>query len=82
MHNKPTIYYFINNFDINEIKKFDICETLHCTTEASDEHLRSNLATLQHMATEIESNLSYKETAEQVLKYLTYIDDNWEMLIK
>ncbi|MBT4326001.1 MAG: hypothetical protein HOD60_03710 [Candidatus Nitrosopelagicus sp.] len=69
-----------SNFD--EIKKFDICETLHCTTEASDEHLRSNLATLQHMATEIESNLSYKETAEQVLKYLTYIDDNWEMLIK
>jgi len=67
---------------LDEIKKFDICETLHCTTEASNEHLRSNLATLQHMATEIESNLSYKETAEQVLKYLTYIDNNWETLIK
>lgn len=69
-----------NNLD--EIKKYDVCETLHCTTEASDEHLRSNLATLQHMTSEIESNLSYKETAEHVLKYLSYIDKNWEKLMK
>ncbi|MBL7002223.1 MAG: hypothetical protein ISR80_05660 [Nitrosopumilus sp.] len=68
--------------EMDKIKKFDICETLHCTTEASNEHLRSNLATLQNMANEIESNLSYKETAEQVLEYLSYIDKNWDELMK
>ena len=69
-----------NNLD--KIKKFDICETLHCTTEASNEHLRSNLATLEHMASDIKPNLSYKETAEDVLEYLSYIDKNWETLMK
>lgn len=65
-----------------KINKFDVCETLHCTTEASNEHLRSNLATLEHMASEIKPNLSYKETAEEVLKYLEYVDKNWEQLMK
>lgn len=68
--------------NLDNLNKFDICETLHCTTEASNEHLRSNLATLEKMASEIEPNLSYKETAESVLEYLSYVDKNWDKLMK
>ena len=68
--------------NLDKINRFDICETLHCTTEASDEHLRTNLATLQQMANQITPNLSYKKEAEKVLEFLTFADENWKRLMK
>jgi hypothetical protein len=68
--------------NLDKINRFDICETLHCTTEASDEHLRTNLATLQQMANQIAPNLSYKKEAEKVLEFLTFADENWKRLMK
>ena len=79
---KTTGFKKFEDKNLDKINKFDVCETLHCTTEASDEHLRSNLATLQQMANEIAPNLSYKKEAEQVLEYLTYADENWTRLMK
>ena len=79
---KTTGFKKFEEKNLDKINRFDICETLHCTTEASDEHLRSNLATLQQMANEIAPNLSYKKEAEQVLEYLTYADENWTRLMK
>ena len=79
---KTTGFRKFEGKNLDKINRFDICETLHCTTEASDEHLRSNLATLQQMANQIAPNLSYKKEAEQVLQYLTYADENWTRLMK
>jgi hypothetical protein len=79
---KTTGFKKFEDKNLDKINKFDVCETLHCTTEASDEHLRSNLATLQQMANQIAPNLSYKKEAEQVLQYLTYADENWTRLMK
>ena len=79
---KTTGFKKFEEKNLDKINKFDVCETLHCTTEASDEHLRSNLATLQQMANQIAPNLSYKKEAEQVLQYLTYADENWTRLMK
>jgi len=79
---KTTGFKKFEEKNLDKINKFDVCETLHCTTEASDEHLRSNLATLQQMANQIAPNLSYKKEAEKVLQYLTYADENWTRLMK
>ena len=79
---KTTGFKKFEDKNLDKINRFDVCETLHCTTEASDEHLRSNLATLQQMANQIAPNLSYKKEAEQVLQYLTYADENWTRLMK
>jgi hypothetical protein len=79
---KTTGFKKFEDKNLDKINRFDVCETLHCTTEASDEHLRSNLATLQQMANQIAPNLSYKKEAEQVLHYLTYADENWTRLMK
>lgn len=68
--------------DLDEIKKFDICESLHCTIDASDEHLQSNLAMLEGYTKLIDSNLSYKETAKSVLEYLDFIKQNWERIVR
>jgi len=79
---KTTGFKKFEDKNLDKINRFDVCETLHCTTEASDEHLRSNLATLQQMANQIAPNLSYKKEAEEVLQYLTYADKNWTRLMK
>jgi len=79
---KTTGFKKFEDKNLDKINRFDVCETLHCTTEASDEHLRSNLAILQQMANQIAPNLSYKKEAEQVLQYLTYADENWTRLMK
>ena len=79
---KTTGFKKFKEKDLEKINKFDVCETLHCTTEASDEQLRSNLAILQQMANQIAPNLSYKKEAEAVLEYLAYADENWTRLMK
>tara|TARA_B110000438_G_scaffold198749_1_gene190256 strand:+ start:150 stop:797 length:648 start_codon:yes stop_codon:yes gene_type:complete len=79
---KTTGFKKFEDKNLDKINRFDICETLHCTTEASDEHLRTNLATLQQMANQIAPNLSYKKEAEKVLEFLTFADENWKRLMK
>ena len=79
---KTTGFKKFEDKNLDKINRFDVCETLHCTTEASDEHLRSNLAILQQMANQIAPNLSYKKEAEKVLEFLTFADENWKRLMK
>ena len=67
---------------LKEIKKFDVCESLHCTIDADEEHLRRNLETLTQHAINTKKISNFAVISESVLEYLQYIESNWEELMK
>jgi len=64
-----------------EIKKFDVCESLHCTMDADETHLRENLGLLTSHAIHTEKIPNYKEISKSVLSYLQYVESNWRELL-
>ena len=67
---------------LKEIKKFDVCESLHCTIDADEEHLKRNLETLMFHANNTKKISNFTVISESVLEYLQYIESNWEELMK
>ena len=67
---------------LKEIKKFDVCESLHCTIDADEEHLKRNLETLTQHAINTKKISNFAVISESVLEYLQYIESNWEELMK
>ena len=67
---------------LKEIKKFDVCESLHCTVDADETQLKKNLATLILHANNTKKISNFTVISEAVLEYLQYIESNWEELMK
>jgi hypothetical protein len=67
--------------NLKEIKKFDVCESLHCTMDADEEHLKRNLEALIQHANDTKKFSRFAVISECVLEYLQYIKSNWEELI-
>lgn len=67
---------------LKEIKKFDVCESLHCTLDADEFRLKRNLETLIRHASSTKKISNYADISESVLEYLQYIESNWEELMK
>ena len=67
---------------LKEIKKFDVCESLHCTIDADEEHIKRNLEMLVLHANNTKKISNFTVISESVLEYLQYIESNWEELMK
>ena len=67
---------------LKEIKKFDVCESLHCTIDADEEHIKRNLEMLVLHANNTKKISNFTVISEAVLEYLQYIESNWEELMK
>ena len=67
---------------LKEIKKFDVCESLHCTIDADEEHIKRNLEMLVLHASNTKKISNFTVISESVLEYLQYIESNWEELMK
>ena len=67
--------------NLKDIKKFDVCESLHCTIDAEEEHIRANLGTLTLHATNTEKISNYMQVSKSVLSYLQFIESNWDELV-
>ncbi len=67
--------------DFKQIKKFDVCESLHCTMDADEDHLKKNLATLSYHANNTKKISSFTDVSQSVIDYLEYIESHWEELI-
>ena len=63
-------------------QRFDVCESLHCTIDADEEHLKRNLETLTQHANNTKKISNFAVISESVLEYLQYIESNWEELMK
>jgi len=66
----------------SEINKFDSRHVLQCTLETPDEKARNNLDALIMMALKLKPIKEYEELANEVIEFLKYLEDNWEMLQK
>lgn len=64
------------------INKFDVRHVLHCTLETSEEKTRDNLEALTDMTLKLKPIKEYEKLANDVLKFLKYLEDNWEELQK
>jgi len=64
------------------IKKFDVCESLHCTMDADEEHLKSNFDMLVDYASDSRKFENFADISQSVLDYLEYLELNWETLMK
>ena len=64
-----------------EIKKFDLCECLHCTINADENHLRQNYDSLLYYAESCRKFEKFSEVSQWVLDYLEYLQMNWEKLV-
>jgi len=67
--------------DYKQIKKFDICESLHCTMDVDEYHLKANLTLLTSHALSTKKISSFEEISKSVLSYLQYVESNWRELI-
>ena len=67
--------------DFKQIKKFDVCESLHCTLDADEEYIKQNLATLVLYANNTKKFAIFVDVSTSVLDYLQYIELHWEELI-
>jgi len=65
-----------------EMKKFDVCESLHCTIDADEDHIKENLRLLIDYAYNTRKIASYEKISQEVLDYLEYIESHWEELIR
>lgn len=65
-----------------KINKFDVRRVLHCTLETSEEKARDNLDALIDMTLKLKLIKEYEKLANDVLKFLKYLEDNWEELQK
>jgi len=74
-------YKKFNSKNFEKIKKFDICESLHCTINADEVHIRENLGLLKNYAISTETNPSYEKISTSVLAYLDFIESHWDELI-
>ena len=68
--------------NFKEIKKYDVCESLHCTINADEDHLRHNYGLLQYHVNSCKKFEEFSEVSQLVLDYLEYIESNWEELMK
>ena len=68
--------------DYEEIKKFDVCESLHCTIDADKDLIKSNFDTLVDYASDANKFEIFAKISQSVLDYLQYIESNWEKLMK
>ena len=68
--------------NLKEMKKFDVCESLHCTLDADEQILKDNLALLRNHASNTKKIQSYANVSQSALDYLQYIESNWEELMK
>jgi len=68
--------------DYEEIKKFDICESLHCTIDADEDLVKSNFDTLVDYASNAKKFENFAKISQSVLDYLEHIESNWEKLMK
>jgi len=64
------------------INKFEICDVLHGTLETNSKILERNLETLIKYAESMKPIQEYEELAINALKFLKYIEENWEKLVK
>jgi hypothetical protein len=65
---------------LSEIKKFDVRRVLQCTLETPDEKAKANLEALKSMATALNAIKEYEILSRDVLEFLKYLTENWEML--
>ena len=72
---------FIKN-ELEEIKKFDVCETLHCTIDVDNKSLRDNYNLLFSHAEKIQNIENFNNLALSVIKYFKFIEKNWDVLTK
>ena len=73
-------HFRASNF--KEIKKYDVCEGLHCTVDADEDHLRLNYGLLLNHVDSCKKFEEFSEIYQWVLDYLEYIESNWEELMK
>lgn len=66
----------------SKINKFDVRRVLHCTLETSEEKAHDNLEALTDMTLKLKPIKEYEKLANNVLKFLKYLEDNWEELQK
>lgn len=64
----------------SEINKFDVRRVLQCTLETPSEKALANHKALKTMATALSNIKEYEKLSSDVLEFLKYIEDNWEML--
>jgi len=64
------------------IDKFDCRLALQCTLDTAEAKVRANLNGLSEAASFLKSIKEYAEPANDVLKFLKYLEDNWEVLLK
>jgi len=67
--------------DFKQIKKFDVCESLHCTMDADEDHIKKNLETLAYHANNTKKISSFTDVSQSVIDYLEYIKSHWEKLL-
>ena len=67
--------------EFEKIKKFDLCECLHCTINADEDHLRTNYGTLLYYANSCKKFEKFAEVSQWVLDYLEYLQTNWVRLV-
>jgi len=72
---------FIDN-ELESIKKFDVCETLHCTIDVDNKSLRDNYDLLFSHAEKIKNIENFNNLSLSVIKYLKFIEINWDRLTK
>ena len=63
---------------LSEINKLDVRRTLHCTLETPDEKAHDNLDALIDMTLKLKPIKEYEKLANGVLKFLEYLEKNWE----
>tara|TARA_Y100000590_G_C15718045_1_gene1012553 strand:+ start:135 stop:791 length:657 start_codon:yes stop_codon:yes gene_type:complete len=68
--------------DFKNFKKFDLCESLHCTIDADESHLRSNLDTLVHYANNTKKFQNFEKLSNSVLEYLEFVKSNIGTYVK
>jgi len=67
--------------NFKEIKKFDLCECLHCTINADEDHLQQNYGLLLHYVNSCRKFEKFSEVSQWVLDYLEYLQTNWVRLV-
>ena len=68
--------------NFKEIKKYDVCEGLHCTVDADEDTMKQNYGLLQYHVNSCKKFEEFSEISQWVLDYLEYIESNWEELMK
>jgi hypothetical protein len=63
------------------LSRFDVCDVLHGSLDTDDKVLKGNLRTLVDYANMLKPLAEYKDLADSVLKFLSFIESHWKVVM-